>query len=206
MRPTGCSSARNSCVSGASTGVFMTPGATALRIIFWRTQIVSSRFSLASSHEIPLPTLSEVRTIPSRIFSGSSIIASAQSTYSSQWAVGVAQRRCVLISGIRCDDSNRLLEPIDSFLFQLPSATNGFRACQRLIVVHHDRNIAAGNALTDCVQSGQVLGKRRVSQPELNGPKTALQKSLNFFREAIRLHQPEPATVICAERFRAGPE
>src|SRR5450631_2934076 len=69
-----------------------------------RAQIVSSRFSLASSHEIPLPTLSEVRTIPSRIFSGSSIIASAQSTYSSQWAVGVAQSRWALISGIRCDD------------------------------------------------------------------------------------------------------
>jgi hypothetical protein len=34
-------------------------------VLFWRPQIVSSRFSLASSHEIPLPTLSEVRTIPS---------------------------------------------------------------------------------------------------------------------------------------------
>jgi len=45
---------------------------------------------------------SEVRTIPSRIFSGSSIIASAKSTYQAM-AVGVAQSRCVLISGIRCD-------------------------------------------------------------------------------------------------------
>jgi len=46
-------------------------GEPPLRILFWRTQIVSSRFSLASSHEIPLPSLSEVRTIRSRIIRGS---------------------------------------------------------------------------------------------------------------------------------------
>ena len=89
---------------GPGRAVRCAPGTAALRIIFCRPQMVSSRFSLASSHEIPLPILSEVRTILSRIFNGSSIIASAQSTYSSQWPVGVAQRRCVLISGIRCDD------------------------------------------------------------------------------------------------------
>src|SRR5258705_12571654 len=71
--------------------------------------------------------------------------------------------------------SNRLLEPIDSLLFQLPSAKNGFRACQRLIVVHHDRNIVAGNAPANCPQSGQILEERGISEPELDSPKTALQ-------------------------------
>src|SRR5258708_26800931 len=71
--------------------------------------------------------------------------------------------------------SDRLFEPIDSFLLQLSSAKTRLRACQGLIVIHHDLNMVAGNAPADSVQSGHVLEKRRISQPKLNGPETVLQ-------------------------------
>src|SRR5260221_6791689 len=55
-------------------------------------QIVSSLRSLSSSQTIPLPGCRDASTLPSTIRNGSCSRASAQSTYSSQWSVGVAER------------------------------------------------------------------------------------------------------------------
>jgi hypothetical protein len=65
------------------------------------SQIVSSLRILSSSHAIPLPIRWEVTTLPSTICNGSCNSASAQSTYSSQCAVGVAESNWALTSGIR---------------------------------------------------------------------------------------------------------
>ena len=56
------------------------------------------------SHDSPLPGRCGTTAQPSSMASGSSTILSAQSTYSRKWQVGVADRRCALISGNRCDD------------------------------------------------------------------------------------------------------
>src|SRR5439155_20689287 len=52
----------------------------------------------ASSHAIPLPGSSLGSATPSLIFNRVASTASAQSTYSSQCAVGVTQSKCALTS------------------------------------------------------------------------------------------------------------
>src|ERR1700722_9715232 len=65
---------------------------------------VSKCFSRFSSQVRPVPTRSDGIANPPSICMGSSTKASAQSTYSSQWAPGVAHSSCALISGIRWDE------------------------------------------------------------------------------------------------------
>src|ERR1700722_14872886 len=62
------------------------------------------RATPSGSHAMPVPGFDDAVAWPSAIASGSARIAFAQSTYSSQCAVGVAASRWALASGNRCDD------------------------------------------------------------------------------------------------------
>ena len=58
-------------------------------------------FTAFSFQATPDPDTPKISVIPSLILTGSAIIGFHQSAYSSQWAVGVTQSNCALISGHR---------------------------------------------------------------------------------------------------------
>src|SRR5690348_1081077 len=70
--------------------------------------------AMASSFQLtPLPGTSGGVTMPFTTRNGSAKIGAAQSTYSSQCAVGLTASRAALTSGKRCDDSG-ILAPVAS--------------------------------------------------------------------------------------------
>jgi len=97
---------------------------------------------------------------------------------------------CALLRRLRYHHEQSALEPIDPLLSSsLPRRMAS--VCQRLIVVYHDRNIVAGDAPTNCVQSGEVLGQRWISEPELNGPKPPPEE-LELLPRGDPRHSPSP--------------
>src|SRR5207302_3419638 len=71
----------------------------------WRCYSIRYRATASSFQFTPLPGMAGGVTMPFTTGNGSANIAEAQSTYSSQCAVGLTASKAELTSGKRCEDN-----------------------------------------------------------------------------------------------------
>ena len=76
---------------------------------------------------------------------------------------------------------------------------------ERLVVVDHD-----GHGVADAAAHGagdaEILGKRRIAEPQLHGRKAAGEQLLGLVGGGLRRHQAEAAGIVGRDRSRRGAE
>jgi hypothetical protein len=86
-------------------------------------------------------------------------------------------------------------QPINAFTIERPSAFEGLRQAECLVVVDHDHDLAA-QALPHRMQRTEILLERRITKSELDRTKAAGEEFFRLVGKPFRRHQAEAAGVV----------
>ena len=107
--------------------------------------------------------------------------------------------------------ADRLFQPINAFLIERAAAFERLGEAERLVVIDHDRDLAA-YALLHRMQRDEILCERGIAEPKLDRAKAAGEEFFRLVGQPVRGHQTEAAGVIgrnalgrAAEKHRKRP-